>query len=130
MKNTTFANDIDEFVLYMTQDEDLFNIRYLEKVFPNLNVDDLEDIIERTKIMSGKQLDDIANINGETLLNICCMQSRNPCVIQYLLDLGCSMHIKNVFGMDAGTHLLSNKRIDRESAMEFLTIYHKGFNNE
>ncbi len=119
------AIDYDDFIFCMEQDEDLFNIKYLEQVFQHINIDNLDEIIERTKLFSAKQLDDILNANGETLLNLCCQQSSNPLVIQYLLDIGCSMRVKNIYGMDAGIHLLSNKRLNRESAMEFLTIYHK-----
>jgi ankyrin repeat protein len=120
-----YSDSIGDFMVAMAMDEDLGNIKLLERVFTNIELDNLDEVIERTKLYTGKELDDILNINGETLLNLCCMQSSNANIIQYLLDLGCSMHIPNIYGMDAGIHLFSNKRIDRETAMEFLSIYHR-----
>ena len=39
--------DYNDFIFCMEQDEDLFNIKYLEQVFQHINIDDLDEIIER-----------------------------------------------------------------------------------
>ena len=65
-----YSDSIGDFMVAMAMDENLGNIKLLERVFTNIDLDNLDEVIERTKLFTGKELDDILNINGETLLNL------------------------------------------------------------
>lgn len=93
------------------------------EIFSKINLDDLDNVVAYTKDLSADKLDNMLNLNGETILSLACSQSNNPEVIRYLIDKGCHLSHTNYYNMDCASHLLNNKRLPNEDAVNFAIMY-------
>lgn len=93
------------------------------EIFSKINLDDLDNVIAYTKDLTADKLDNMLNLNGETILSLACSQSNNPEVIRYLIDKGCHLSHTNYYNMDCASHLLNNKRLPNEDAVNFGIMY-------
>ena len=93
------------------------------EIFSKINLDDLDNVVAYTKDLTADKLDNMLNLNGETILSLACSQSNNPEVIRYLIDKGCHLSHTNHYNMDCSAHLLNNKRLPNEDAVNFGIMY-------
>lgn len=93
------------------------------EIFSKINLDDLDNVVAYTKDLTADKLDSMLNLNGETILSLACSQSNNPEVIRYLIDKGCHLSHTNYYYMDCSAHLLNNKRLPNEDAVNFAIMY-------
>lgn len=93
------------------------------EIFSKVDLDNFDNVVALTQNLSAEKLDNMLNMNGETILSLACAQSNNPAVIQYLIDKGCHLSHTNHFLMDCSAHLLNNKRLPNEDAVNFAMMY-------